>query len=158
MRIIEQWSLVSQFSHGYRDCYEAKTEPQGVVVSGLIFNHEMRGSGLHQFDDGRRWLTGQLQSMPNCQTVQCEDGEYLLGEPDPGYMRSAGGLLQTILFDQFRTDGQSFFDGQEPVEPDPATEEELDQEERDNFDQEPNEGDDDWDWFGYQSRESDESG
>lgn len=156
MRIIEQWSIVSQHTHGYRDAYEAKIEPQGVVVSGLIFGHELRGTGQHQFDDGRRWLTGQLLSMPDPIVAHCDDGDYMLGEPDKGYMRSFSGMIQTILFDQFRADGESFFDEQDPVESDPPTEEELAQDERDYFDQEQNETDDNWSLFCDQSREGKE--
>lgn len=144
MRIIEQWSIVSQHTHGYRDAYEAKIEPQGVIVSGLIFGHELHGSGQHKYDNGRHWHTGRLISMPDPFRVLCEDGLYILGEPDPSYMRSFSGMVSTILFDQFRTDGESFFDEQEPAEVHPPTEEELEQERRDDFDQEPI---DDCDWL-----------
>ena len=112
MKIIEQWSLVSANTHGYRDCFEAKIEPEGVVIIGLIFNHPLRGSGLHDFDDGRRWETSTLISMPDRKTVRCEDEMYWLGEPDPCYMRSYGESVWNNMYEQFREDGESDFDEQ----------------------------------------------
>lgn len=155
MRIIEQWSLVSAETLGYRDVYESTVEPQGVIVIGLIFNHESKGMGTHKYDDGRIWRTGRLINMPDFNVIHCEDGDYILGEQDPGYMRSQEGNVESLLWQYYRhdTDTDPHID---PIEPDEPTEEELDQNERDNFESEI-EGDDsdDWDWEGYCSQYDD---